>query len=740
MPSAGFVSLGTKLTAMTLAIVAVLSGFAYIEMTSRERQSLVRSKVAASAMVSDVLAASLVVPLDFGDPESIASSLGYVRAHPDVTYALVRPLQGALVTSGTPPGEGDGVGVPRADSGEEVHADRVVVTRTITSPVGKPLGTAEVHFSLARENAAYEASRLRILGLAIGFAGVMGALLVFGARRLIVSPLARLVRAARRLEAGEVVRVEVGANDEIGQLASAFNNAAGAIADREERLASARSRLQELFDHLRQGVLVFGRDGTVEGTASRQARTIFARARGADSSDSSASLEGRKIGQLLYGTSSGFSVDAMAFEEWLEAAFDVPPAGWEEIAGLAPPEVTIENSDGEATSLLLEFRPITKGDQVTRVMLLVTDETERRRLERSIETKEREHARQIGALRRLLAGGAGTFAHFLKQLPTALAGWREIAEASPGLAEVETLFRLAHTMKGEARTLELGEVANAVARLEEVVSVLARRLRQAGGDDRLTAGEAVQLREAVAAVEAAASAARDLFIEASPIGVAALDQLVVRGAEVSRLVELTSGADTEIGRLARGLLARPFGELVEPLREQAPFWAEAEEKRVEVVVTGKEIAIDAAHSDVLRGVITHLVRNAVAHGIEPAEVRRHAGKPEIGAIRLDCRRDAASVSVSVEDDGAGFDRAAILARASALGVGAGGDATELAFIHGLSTAGGVRDLAGRGVGLAAVQAELLSIQWEATIRSEPGKGTSVLVRPWRAHGHQAATE
>jgi two-component system, chemotaxis family, sensor kinase CheA len=739
MPSAGFVSLGTKLAAMTLAIVAVLSGFAYVEMTSRERQSLVRSKVAASAMVSDVLAASLVVPLDFGDPESIASSLGYVRTDPDVVYAVVRPIQGAVVASGTPPADGLPVANGEA-SREEVRDDRVVVTRTVASPVGKPLGTAEVHFSLARENAAYEASRRRILLLAVGFAVVMGALLIFGARRLIVTPLARLVRAARRLEAGDAVRVEIAANDEIGQLALAFNTAAGAIADREDRLASARARLQELFDHLRQGVLVFGRDGTVEGMASRQARAIFARARGGEARDSATSLEGQNVRHLLYGSSPGLSVDALAFDEWLDAAFDIPAAAWEEVAELAPPEVTIEAADGEQTILLLEFRPIARSEQVTRVMLLVTDETERRRLERTIETKEREHARQIGALRRLLAGGGGTFAHFLRQLPAEVARWRQVADASPGRAEVEALFRLAHTMKGEARTLELEEVEEAVARLEEIISGLAGRLRQTPEGGRLTPDEALLLRNGVEAVSAAASAARELFIEASPIGVAALDQLVVRGAEVSRLVELTSGADNEIGRLARSLLARPFGELVEPLREQAPFWAEAADKRVEVVVSGKDIAIDASHSDVLRGVITHLVRNAVAHGIERPEVRRRAGKPDVGTIHVGCRRDAASVRVKVEDDGGGFDNAAILARASDLGLGADGDATELAFAHGLSTAGGVGDLAGRGVGLAAVQADLRSIQWEVTVRSDPGKGTSVAIGPGKLHAHEAETQ
>src|SRR4051812_33013775 len=75
----GFVSLGTKLAALTVGIVVVVSTIVYIELTGRERQSLIRSKVAAGAMVADLLATALVAPLDFGDAESLESELGYLR-------------------------------------------------------------------------------------------------------------------------------------------------------------------------------------------------------------------------------------------------------------------------------------------------------------------------------------------------------------------------------------------------------------------------------------------------------------------------------------------------------------------------------------------------------------------------------------------------------------------------------------------------------------------------------------
>src|SRR4051794_34827707 len=118
-----FVSLGTKLAAFTVGIVFVVSAFVYVELSGRERKSLVRSKVAAGAMVADLFAASLVAPLDFGDTETLETEIRHLRTNPDVVFASVRPVSG-------PPSEwGHGCALPAADAttGEIVDANCVVV-------------------------------------------------------------------------------------------------------------------------------------------------------------------------------------------------------------------------------------------------------------------------------------------------------------------------------------------------------------------------------------------------------------------------------------------------------------------------------------------------------------------------------------------------------------------------------------------------------------------------------------
>src|SRR5208283_3395910 len=103
---------------------------------------------------------------------------------------------------------------------------------------------------------------------------------------------------------------------------------------------------------------------------------------------------------------------------------------------------------------------------------------------------------------------------------------------------------------------------------------------------------------------------------------------------------------------------------------------------------------------VLPGVLTHLVRNAVAHGIEAPEEREASGKPRVGTVRI--LGGSGDVAVVVEDDGRGVDEDLVLARAESMHIRRG-DSKDLIFEPGLSTRARVDAMAGRGVGLDAVR-------------------------------------
>jgi two-component system chemotaxis sensor kinase CheA len=145
-----------------------------------------------------------------------------------------------------------------------------------------------------------------------------------------------------------------------------------------------------------------------------------------------------------------------------------------------------------------------------------------------------------------------------------------------------------------------------------------------------------------------------------------------------------------------------------------------------LAITGAETPIDKGIVDRLGEPLMHLVRNAVAHGIEPAEERRRVGKPVEGQLRIAARLESGHVIIEVGDDGRGLDDAAIRAKARALGLGDGDasfdDARQLIFRSGLSTADGVTQLAGRGVGLDAVAAALRGLGGSIDVDSTPGRG------------------
>ena len=164
--------------------------------------------------------------------------------------------------------------------------------------------------------------------------------------------------------------------------------------------------------------------------------------------------------------------------------------------------------------------------------------------------------------------------------------------------------------------------------------------------------------------------------------------------------------------------------------------AKSERKDVELVLEGENTDLDKSILDSLAEPLTHLVRNAVAHGIEKADVRKAAGKPEKGTVKLNAYHQGNQVVIEISDDGRGIDKAKVLAKAVEKGVvGAeeaarltDAEALNLVFQSGLSTAERVTEVAGRGVGLDVVQTVMDRLKGTITIQTEIGKGTTFQLR------------
>ncbi|GAC1354679.1 MAG: hypothetical protein NVSMB47_08060 [Polyangiales bacterium] len=728
------VSLGTKLAVATVSVLAIVSALLFFQLTQRERESLVNGKRTAASMVADVFAAGLSAPLDFADVDGVQDELSNLRSNPDVLCAwvflgeqpqAVATLGGAACASGVAPSPTQTTAL--------VFSDRIEVGRTVYGRAGAKVGAAKLVFSLAAENAAFATTRTRIFWLSFALAGATALLLLAIARAWIVVPLGKLAAGARRVERGDLTtRVDVASRDEIGALAVAFDAMRGAIADREQRLEAATHNLRELFDNMQQAILAFDAQGHVRGAVSRQAHRLFGDA-----------VEGADVRTLLYGPDLG-EVDAQAFGEWLTMAFQIDPESWAELAELAPKEVVLAREGQPPTPLALEFRPVLDKGRLDRVMLLATDVSEQRRLEATVQSQEEEYARRLAAMRRLVAGGGQVFVSFLDAARERMRRCRELLGEVPRTiptAEIDELFRHVHTIKGEARAFDLRELEIESARLEQELD----ELRAAARGDGFTATGSVHhgLRDRLDRLDAAIDNGAEVFVDASPIGRLALDQISVQRSDVAALAEARSSQGDPRATLdwlrkhVARLAARPFGESTASLVDAAPTWADKEGKLARMEVEGREVRIPPALARVLSPVLTHLVRNAIAHGIEAPPVREEAGKPTTGIVRVHAVAGAKGPVVTVEDDGRGLDLARIAERAGAIGFAPiAGNVAELVFKSGVSTAEPSGALAGRGVGLMAVRAELERVGYSVEIESQPRRFTRVVLRP-KGRGHSS---
>ena len=156
-------------------------------------------------------------------------------------------------------------------------------------------------------------------------------------------------------------------------------------------------------------------------------------------------------------------------------------------------------------------------------------------------------------------------------------------------------------------------------------------------------------------------------------------------------------------------------------------------KRVRLDILGEVEKVSAERLEALAGPLDHLVRNAVVHGIEAPGDRAREGKPAQGEIRLEFRQDGTQLRISVSDDGAGVDYAAVAECARQLGWLDSDAPPEPARLHeflfrpGFSTTGEVTVVAGLGVGLDAVKAAVEGLGGAIEIESRSGVGTRFII-------------
>ena len=206
-----------------------------------------------------------------------------------------------------------------------------------------------------------------------------------------------------------------------------------------------------------------------------------------------------------------------------------------------------------------------------------------------------------------------------------------------------------------------------------------------------------------------------------------LAALVESTGVLSRLVEEVRDTALTLRMVQIGTTFNRFQRVVRDVSKEIG-------KDIALKISGGETELDKTVVEKIGDPLTHLIRNAMDHGIESAELRLARGKPAQGTVGLNAYHESSSIVIEVTDDGGGLSRERILRKATERGLIAEGqvladkDVFNLIFEPGFSTAEQISNLSGRGVGMDVVKKNITALRGSVDLTSEEGRGTTVTIR------------
>ena len=209
----------------------------------------------------------------------------------------------------------------------------------------------------------------------------------------------------------------------------------------------------------------------------------------------------------------------------------------------------------------------------------------------------------------------------------------------------------------------------------------------------------------------------------------------MRDREVNSSLEELERLTREIQESVMAIRAQPVKPLFQRMSRIVREVADATGKDVRLRTEGEATEVDKTVVELLADPLTHMIRNAVDHGLESPEQRIAAGKPPEGAVRLAAAHRSGRVIIEVSDDGAGINRPRVLQKAIANGLIAAdaqlsdSEIDNLLFLPGFSTAQAVSNISGRGVGMDVVKRSIQALGGRISITSSPGPGLDLHAEP-----------
>lgn len=554
-------------------------------------------------------------------------------------------------------------------------------------------------------------------GLALTISLLMGIIIILPVIRSLLKPVLQLNEAVSRFaEKDFTARSLVSSRDEVGELSKNFNRMADIIQEYnqnlEQTVAQRTSSIRNLLNNAGQGFLSFGPDFYIDEEYSTECNRIFGR-----------EIAGQRFTDLIFpddDEQKRFMENAL-----LSIMQDNDELRREVYFSLLPQELLLNGCN-----IFLDYKLIvnSQNEEINRIMIILTDITERRQLELHMEEERKllKMVVKVVAYNNDFQEYCSDYRNFCSQTV-----WELLDSNRPREEIIAEIYRRIHTFKGGFAQLEMINLADKLHQCESQISA---------SQDEFMAMSSQQLKTFFASLNMLEWIDQDLGMLREILGEQFFERDNLLVIDEAQLLEINRKVVSTLSPWECKLLLPDLQQLMfKPMRELFKSYPETVARLAErlsksvfpVNITGGELPVNTEQYRDFCKTLIHVFRNAIDHGLESAEERIAEGKDEYGTISCEIFQELSGISIVISDDGRGIDveylkelavQKGIFDRETAAGLSIQ-EALQLVFVENLTVSDEITSISGRGIGLAAVKEELDKLGGSVEIFSQAGKGT-----------------
>jgi sensor histidine kinase regulating citrate/malate metabolism len=576
------------------------------------------------------------------------------------------------------------------------------------------VGAAVFEFDKDQVYAPMENIQQTIIYVAAGIFILMIIVAVFSGI-YISRPILSLSEGARIIGGGNLDhRIEKMTSDEIGELTESFNDMTEKIQDfthnleekvkeRTAQLAAAKKEVDDIMHNITQGILTINKKGKINAEYSTQVVDIFESKNIANKNFSNL-FSDKKIQDTLNNYIKELFTNTWMSETMLK---QVNPLVDYHFSFPVQKKVKKVKILDFSFSRIFAGKGKTNDKDPEKIMVNILDKTADYQLQRELEEKAKREAAKVEKLYQIMQLEPRVFTDFIKEAVNSLdavAGkLKELGKsAEKNILILDVCFREVHTLKGNARALNLDSISQASHRLEDIFSEMKEQPSKIDTDEKGSIEKVVsELKEEV--------------------------------KDGGNIFEKILNMQDALKVQDKDLMA----ELHTTMKNVVKRETEKSDVKIEMAFENKLKKTPPGHLIIkIKNILIQLVGNSIGHGIESKKVRKSVGKSEVGKIALKFSQSAQHLLIICEDDGAGMDIQKIKNKAlekkiitkEKLASLSNKQIYSLIFTAGFSTAKKVTELFGRGFGMSIVKENVQTLNAKISIETQIGKFTRFIVK------------